>query len=368
MAGRQRRSLAVPESCPREPAISGMMFASSLLPKSEGLSMARPLLVAALLLPALLSGSGARADSAGGMEILAATVRFSRTGEGTLRLAGDLVAVPGLASFSPLETALQMSLGPSGLWGGGPLPPGYRFRDLGNRGWSLLAPKAYNGRGGFALRMFPATGRFVLEARGFDGSALVDAGPAGVLFELGIGQDGFSDTVTFKAKSPRRWTFRNVPSAGQPPGGGNGTTPPPGPAPGPISNATTVAQGTQSAITGFRFEVIGDAAAWQSLWQQHGGVGIAPAVDFGTEMVVGVWLGSRSTGGYTANIENIVVAQILGMPNVGPGIIAMIREDQPGPNCVVTTAVTYPFHIVRTARNIGGGAMWESSTRTVNCP
>jgi hypothetical protein len=91
-------------------------------------------------------------------------------------------------------------------------------------------------------------------------------------------------------------------------------------------------------------------------------------VDFSTEMLVGVWLGTRPTGGYTANIESVVVAQIIGAPNVPPGVMVSIREDQPGPNCVVTQALTSPFHVVRTARTVGGGSMYEYWSRVVNCP
>jgi hypothetical protein len=44
------------------------------------------------------------------------------------------------------------------------------------------------------------------------------------------------------------------------------------------------------------------AAEFAALWKKHAGDKPAPAVDFGSQMVVAVFLGTRSSAGYAADI------------------------------------------------------------------
>ena len=297
----------------------------------------RPLGPLALVLGTLLvSGSSAVATPSREIAVLRAEVRFAAVDGGASRLLihGDLTAGPSLASFDPRVDPFRITVGPLVVLDGPPWPGGVRFRET-RSGWRLDLPGAFGGVGRARVRLNPATGRFVVEARGFDGDALLAAGHAGVAVGLRAGEESYAGSVDFDARRPRRWVSLAPISGAPPPGGGGGGTPP---APGGF---TTLTQGSQSGISAFRFEAIRDDATWASVWQQHAGSGPPPAVDFSTQMVLGVWLGARPTGGYTVDI-----VQVTPTPS---GATAVIVESQPGWT-PVAQVVTYPFHLVRLAR------------------
>jgi hypothetical protein len=67
---------------------------------------------------------------------------------------------------------------------------------------------------------------------------------------------------------------------------------------------TTVVQGVNSGIMERREVVIRSAEEWQTLWKAHTPQP-QPLVDFSKSIVVGVFLGSRPTAGYRADIVAI---------------------------------------------------------------
>ncbi len=329
----------------------------------------RPLSPALLLLALAASASAARAED-GALAVLDARVAF-RTGRGdlpeeamgTVRLRGDLVATAGLQGYEPDPSTIAASLGPATLAGGDEPAARHRVARARNGSWTLATRGAWGGRGTFVLRLFPASGRFDALARGFPASGLLAAGPSGAALTLRIGGETWSGSIDFEVSERGSWSFRLEPAPRTPPpgGGGPGTPPPPF-----TGNFQTVAQGSASGIRTFRVAVVFDDAAWQALWLQHAGTGPAPAVDFSAEMVIGVWLGDRPTSGYRGEVLSLASAQIIGAPGVGPGVMATLRESEPGYNCVVSQVVTQPFHIVRTART-SGGVMVEMLTLADGC-
>jgi hypothetical protein len=106
---------------------------------------------------------------------------------------------------------------------------------------------------------------------------------------------------------------------------------------------TTLARGSYSGIEEKKFVMIVSRQEWEELWKEaHKNITPVPelpAVDFTGETVLGVFMGTRSTGGYSIEIDRI------GCPD---GIIqAIIKTRSPEPGDMVTTALTQPFHIVR---------------------
>ena len=63
----------------------------------------------------------------------------------------------------------------------------------------------------------------------------------------------------------------------------------------------TIAQDDMSAIDEPRQVVARTPTDWESLWRAHGSNKPAPKVDFSTESVVAIFLGSRPTPGYSAH-------------------------------------------------------------------
>src|SRR5439155_15566888 len=85
---------------------------------------------------------------------------------------------------------------------------------------------------------------------------------------------------------------------------------------------------------------------WLVVWARHAqsiGAVVPPPVDFSREMVVGVFMGERDTGGY--QIEIIEVERTASVLRV----LYVTREPEAG--AILTQALTQPFHLVRLARD-----------------
>jgi hypothetical protein len=78
-------------------------------------------------------------------------------------------------------------------------------------------------------------------------------------------------------------------------------------------------------------------AEWTALWRQHGGDGAAPRVDFGTRMVVAVFLGTKSSAGHAV--------EITGTRQDKGALIVEWRERRPEPGMVSAQVITSPAHI-----------------------
>jgi hypothetical protein len=99
----------------------------------------------------------------------------------------------------------------------------------------------------------------------------------------------------------------------------------------------TLVKGAISAIEMPRQVVVRSAAEWAALWKDHGVREAAPAVDFSREMVVGVFLGGRNTGGYGVEIVRAV----------GNGAVMTVQyvETSPGRDTITTQMLTAPYHL-----------------------
>jgi hypothetical protein len=81
------------------------------------------------------------------------------------------------------------------------------------------------------------------------------------------------------------------------------------------------------------------------LWRQHSPDTARPEVDFRTDMVLALFLGSRPTPGYAVNIASVT--------NVGDGLIVRYRETKPPPGTVSIQVLTFPFHMVLIPQRAG---------------
>ena len=110
----------------------------------------------------------------------------------------------------------------------------------------------------------------------------------------------------------------------------------------------TVDQGFSSGMRDRRFIAIKTQKEWESLWREHKSAGspskAVPAVDFKQEMLVGVFSGERSTGGYGIEITKIEEDLAKNQLNV------YFRETGPPPGSMVVQMLTQPYHIVKLKR------------------
>jgi VWFA-related protein len=104
---------------------------------------------------------------------------------------------------------------------------------------------------------------------------------------------------------------------------------------GPLSNRTKPEQ-----------IVIRSQAEWEKVWQSLPTGKPLPEVDFEQEMLVAVFLGRRSTGGYSVRVDSV--------RREGEGIVVAYREVAPAPDAVRTQQLTTPFVVARVVKTEGG--------------
>jgi PrcB C-terminal len=127
---------------------------------------------------------------------------------------------------------------------------------------------------------------------------------------------------------------------------------PPQPPPGLVS-WRILQSGDWSDIQTPREAVARTSAEYNTLWSQHHKAPTfptmppapPPTVDFSTEIVVGMFLGIRPTGGYTARVKSVTTQ--------GSGILVTYEERKPGPGVPVTQSLTYPYVVIAVDRTAG---------------
>jgi hypothetical protein len=105
-------------------------------------------------------------------------------------------------------------------------------------------------------------------------------------------------------------------------------------APAPVRS---IDKGLDSQLDVARQATVRTAAEWEALWRLHGGERTRPAVDFGKEMVVAVFMGSRPTAGFSV--------EIVGTRVDGAVLVVQYRETRPPADALVAQVLTMPYHI-----------------------
>lgn len=114
------------------------------------------------------------------------------------------------------------------------------------------------------------------------------------------------------------------------------------PSPKPM---TTIDKGEQSFVDDARQVVIRSASEWAELWRKHAADRKQPNVDFGRQMVVGVFLGSKSTSGYGV--------EIVGTREDRNALVVEYRETQPSRDAMTAQIITMPYHLVAIPKRAG---------------
>ncbi len=108
---------------------------------------------------------------------------------------------------------------------------------------------------------------------------------------------------------------------------------------------TTIDKGTQSNIDEGRQVTVRSEDEWARLWQQHKPDRPKPAVDFSKQMVLGVFMGSRSTGGFAV--------EILGASETGGALTVQYRETIPSPGAITAQVISSPYHLAAVPKVTG---------------
>jgi protease stability complex PrcB-like protein len=100
----------------------------------------------------------------------------------------------------------------------------------------------------------------------------------------------------------------------------------------------TLDRGAAAAVEGPSTVVIRSQSQWKSL-NRDLGPNVTPApVDFTKSTVIGVFLGTRPSGGFSV--------EITGIERQGKELIVTWLEKKPGRDDMVTQVLTSPYHLV----------------------
>jgi hypothetical protein len=109
----------------------------------------------------------------------------------------------------------------------------------------------------------------------------------------------------------------------------------------------TIEKGYRSGIRGPLQTVIRNQDEWNAFWKRHSSTDtnsmLAPIIDFSREMVVGIFLGEKSTGGYEV--------EMVRAERRDSSLYFYYREESPPVGAIVTQALTQPFHLVKITKD-----------------
>jgi hypothetical protein len=122
-------------------------------------------------------------------------------------------------------------------------------------------------------------------------------------------------------------------------------------APSPVQ---LVSREMMSMVDEPRQAVARTAPEWAALWRQHAGAKAMPPVDLSTRTVVAVFLGTRPSPGFSADIT--------GIRQVGGGVVVEWQERRPQRGDISAQVLTSPAVIV-TIPKVAGEIIFEKVER-----
>lgn len=102
-------------------------------------------------------------------------------------------------------------------------------------------------------------------------------------------------------------------------------------------------RGGQTFVDDRRQVVARTQEEWSALWKQHAPDRPMPRVDFAKEMVIGVFMGSRPTAGFSVRI--VSAAEDRGE------FVVRYLEQRPAADRMTAQVITSPYHIIAVPRS-----------------
>lgn len=125
----------------------------------------------------------------------------------------------------------------------------------------------------------------------------------------------------------------------------------------------TVSKGYYSGHKQPAYYVIRNEDEWAEVWNQHQSISSPqlppPKVNFSESTIIAVFMGEFSTGGYGIEITEIL--------DTNRSVVVEVEKTHPGKGCVVTMALSQPYHVVRTEK-IDKEVTFDTVERTLECP
>jgi len=112
-----------------------------------------------------------------------------------------------------------------------------------------------------------------------------------------------------------------------------------------VSPLRVLDNGDQSNVDDAKQVTARTTAEWNTLWRQHSPDRDQPRVDFGRDMVLGVFLGSQTTAGFSVEIVSTLIEQGI--------LVVRFRETRPQGDRIAAQVITSPYHLVALPRHSG---------------
>lgn len=129
-----------------------------------------------------------------------------------------------------------------------------------------------------------------------------------------------------------------------------------------VDDTEQVLRAHYTGVTSRQRLVIRDAQAWSEFWEQvHSNVmpqPPVPSIDFARNIVVAAAMGTRPTGGFSIQIDDVYTDE--------EELYAVVEERSPGGNCILTQALTAPVVAVRVPR-VAASVSFVERRETFTC-
>ncbi|SMB91366.1 protease complex subunit PrcB family protein [Deinococcus hopiensis] len=210
------------------------------------------------------------------------------------------------------------------------------------RTWTRLNGTSGRGVRGTGVTGLRDAGRLTVDEAEALGSALLGQGPLAVaVLNEGEVPDG-PLTVEPAPSEYRRTALYVLPGILTVSALGGVTSPAPTPTPGGRVSFSQVASGTNASVTEADVQVATTQAAARALlglaYGRQTGIPSVPTLS-GNETLVGVFLGQRSTGGYSVGVTDV---------SAQGGILTVtVSLQAPGAGSITTQALTTPWTVIR---------------------
>jgi hypothetical protein len=105
----------------------------------------------------------------------------------------------------------------------------------------------------------------------------------------------------------------------------------------------TIVKGYYSGHTSSAYYVIDNQENWTNVWNEYQRIFTPqyppPEVNFSESLVIAVFMGEQTSGGFEIAIKSIHPRNNL--------LVVNVDKTHPGPHCIVTLALTQPYHIIK---------------------
>jgi hypothetical protein len=122
----------------------------------------------------------------------------------------------------------------------------------------------------------------------------------------------------------------------------------------PAVMITTIDKGLNSAVEEAKTVTARTEAEWMKVWRAHDIDRPVPKVDFTRDMVVGVFMGTRTSSGYSV--------EIVGTRADGRALVVEYRETVPAKGMMTAQFLTSPYHLASVPR-VDGDVKFESAAK-----